>query len=484
MEKLALSDAHARWLEDVRKIPCELAAEVGVVSKGSNLGFEYRRNGTILYRKFRVERDGAKSFYIEPKGVELCLWNEDSIREPQPGAPLIITEGEIDALSFLAIGEGHVVSVPNGAAGRPGQGNINPVDDRQFAYLWDGAKLKAGLEGFSRIVLATDGDAPGYVLRDELAIRLGERRCWFVTYPAGTKDANEVLVRHGPEALARLLTDAKPMVPNRLVKFSDIPPEIEGEGYSTGWSELDRHLIIWPATLIVVTGTPGHGKSQWTIVVCANLARIHGLKGAILQFEDNPHRNRSDLLTYAKTWRGNHARYIDCEPVDWIDRMFRTIAPSTSVKAEDDYNLDWVSNAIEEAATRHDCKWVLIDPWNEIEHLWGVNETETAYTVRALKYLKTLARRLRITIFLVTHPTKAGQGKGIAEMTMSDVAGSYAWRAKADIGIIVHRDDEASSLTHIKVNKSKDYMRFGRPGIVRMGYVLTQATYRFVGYGI
>ena len=483
MENLTLSVDHARWLEDVRKIPCELAAEMGVVSKGPNLGFEYRRNGVFLFRKFRMERNGAKSFFIEPKGVELCLWNEDLIRDPQPGASLIITEGEPDALSFLTIGEGHVVSVPNGAAGRPGQGNINPVDDRQFAYLWEGAKLKPWLDGFDRIVLATDGDGPGSILRDELAIRLGERRCWFVTYPAGCKDANEVLVRHGRDALVAVLAAAKPMVPNKLVRFSELPPEIEGEGYSTGWSELDRHLVIWPATLIVITGTPGHGKSQWTIALCANLARVHGLKGAILQFEDNPHRNRVDLLTYARTWRG-HTAGIDCEPEEWIDRMFRTIAPSVSVKAEDDYNLDWVNHAIEEAATRHGCKWVLIDPWNEIEHLWGVNETETAYTVRALKYLKTLARRLRVTIFLVTHPTKAGQGKGIAEMTMSDIAGSYAWRAKADIGIIVHREDEASSYTNIKVNKSKDYMRFGRPGIVRMDYVLTQATYRFVGYGI
>ncbi len=88
----------------------------------------------------------AKTFWIEPKGAELCLWNEDCLREPSD-APLIITEGELDALSFLAAGATHVVSVPNGATlDKPGEGDIVPRDDRAFRYLWDGVKLKAGLQ--------------------------------------------------------------------------------------------------------------------------------------------------------------------------------------------------------------------------------------------------------------------------------------------------------------------------------------------------
>jgi len=139
MEKITLSPEHAEWLEAERKIPCELAAEMGVVSKGRNLAFQYRRDCVPLFSKVRQEiaKGGAssKTYWIEPKGAELFLWNEDSIREPQAGASLIITEGEIDALSFLSIGEGHVVSVPNGAPSRPGEGNIHPTDDRPFAYL-------------------------------------------------------------------------------------------------------------------------------------------------------------------------------------------------------------------------------------------------------------------------------------------------------------------------------------------------------------
>ena len=45
---LELSEEHARWLESVRKLPCELAAEMGIVSWGKRLVFEYRRQGEHL----------------------------------------------------------------------------------------------------------------------------------------------------------------------------------------------------------------------------------------------------------------------------------------------------------------------------------------------------------------------------------------------------------------------------------------------------
>lgn len=66
-------------------------------------------------------------------------------------------------------------------------------------------------------------DHKGHILRDELAIRLGRPHCWFVRYPKGCKDANEVLVKHCSDALQDMIASALPMVPSRLVSFSDIP---------------------------------------------------------------------------------------------------------------------------------------------------------------------------------------------------------------------------------------------------------------------
>jgi twinkle protein len=484
MGKLTLSEAHAQWLEDVRRIPCEIAAEMGIVSKGPNLAFEYRRNGLPVFIKVRREvvenGESTKTFWIEPKGSMLCLWNEDCLSEPSE-ATLIITEGEIDALSLLASGATHVVSVPNGSPlDKPGEGDIKPDEDNAFRYLWDGNKLKAGLKAFAKIIIATDDDQKGRVLRDELAIRLGRPRCWYVTYPAGCKDANEVLARHGADALQDMIADARPIVPSELVPFSAISPRAHDAVYSTGWQQLDENFIVVPRQLIVVTGVPNAGKSQFVLAVVCNLARLHGLKGAILQFEDNPERNRADLIRYATGWRERNG--IREDPVAWVNRMFLTIARNEDPEGAKDYDLAWLDRAIEEAATRHGCKWVVIDPWNEVEHLWGRQDTEATYLNRAIRHLRRAASRYQIAIFIVAHPTKDGGlgKKSWQDIDLYSVNGGAAWNNKADIGVVVWAEDTKKPERVVRICKSKDFARMGRPGAVTLRFQPAHATYTFV----
>lgn len=470
---MKLSTEHANWLAEERGIPQEIAEQAGVSTSNGKLAFDYQA--------FRKIRGTDKRFWMEPAGADLCLWNEKCLRDAvDPNVPLIITEGEIDALSFMTAGATNVVSVPNGSPYcEPGKGDIYPITDKAFKYLWDGNGLKSCLKPYRKIILATDGDHKGLVLRDELAIRLGRDRCYFVTYPDGCKDCNEVLLKHGVDGVNGLITDARPFVPSKLVKFSEVPEPVGVARYQTGWTGLDDHLVICPPELVIVTGVPGSGKSQWTLSLVANLARVHKLKGAILQFEDNVERNRRDLLRYAKGWRTAVKDTIDVEPVEWLDMMFCTIAPSEKLGDDDEFDLEWLESSIREAVCRHGAKWVLIDPWNEIEHVWKVNETETTYTNKALRDLKRLARHYQIAIIVVAHPSKAGgTQKGIKKMTLYDVSGSASWKNKADHGIIIHRDNPGDLVTQVKIDKSKDFMVMGRPGTVKMEFIPDKATYR------
>ena len=488
LAKLELSQQHADWLETVRKIPCEIAAEIGIVSRGKDLAFDFRRNGASLFRKMRKltrNEDGTegKTFFIEPSGVPLILFNEDCLSEPcGPDVPLIICEGELDAASWMVAGATRVVSVPNGAAGKPGEGDIVPSEDRQFAYLWDGDKLKPGLQRFSKIILATDADRAGGVLRDELAIRLDRSRCFVVEYPAGCKDANEVLTKYdnGVDLLLHMIDTAKPIVANRLVPLMDIPERGVRSIYSTGWEALNPHLMIAPPELVVVTGIPNSGKSQWTLAMCMNLARIHGLRGAILQFEDNPDRNKRDILKYAKAWSADGRSGIGADYREWARRMFVGISPKEDEDSDVEFDLKWLQVAIKEAATRHGCKWILIDPWNEVEHVWNIRENETSYTNQALRELKRIGRRYQIAIIIVAHPGKAADNKNLDELSLYDVSGSAAWKNKADHGIIIHRDKCDDSITLVKIDKSKDWATMGRPGIVKMQFAPERASFNVV----
>jgi twinkle protein len=158
--------------------------------------------------------------------------------------------------------------------------------------------------------------------------------------------------------------------------------------------------------------------------------------------------------------------------------MFKTISPSEELDEDASFTLSWLDDKIQEAATRHDCRWIVIDPWNEIEHLWGRQDTEASYLNRALKHLKRLARRFQITIVIVAHPTKeGGKAMSINDASLYDVNGGAVWNNKADVGVIVWADNIASPERQIKVDKSKNFVRFGRPGIVRMRFDPRQSTF-------
>ena len=185
-------------------------------------------------------------------------------------------------------------------------------------------------------------------------------------------------------------------------------------------------------------------------------------------------------MKYAKSWAGDERAGVGADYHDWARKMFWGISPKEDEDGEVNFDLKWLQTAIEEAATRHGCKWVLIDPWNEIEHVWNIRENETTYTNTALREIKRIARRFQIAIIIVAHPGKSADAKLLEDMSLYDVSGSASWRNKADHGIIIHRDKSDTSMTYVKVDKSKDWSTMGRPGTVKMQFVPERASFNIV----
>lgn len=477
----------ATWLETERKIPAEVASRCGVVTINGSPAFEYRKDGRLQYRKIRIEEEGGKSFRRDRKGVETCMFLEHILQEdPDLSSPLVICEGELDALALVAAGIGNVVSVPDGAQlDELGQGKIIPEDDKAFGWLWDENGLKPHLAQFQRVVLATDMDRKGRILREELAVRFERWKCDVVVLPAGCKDANEVLVKLGASALYDAVRSARPLVPNTLVPFGDLPTMGTGEMFSSGFKMIDDGMKFnfMPPELTVITGAPGSGKSEFAVCLGANLAHYHGLPGAILQFEDRSQRVGETLMRYAM---GNVNGVEDRTGARaWVDRWFRTIEPEQNLSDDVDYSLEWLKSTLREARVRHGCRWVILDPWNELDHMWDRSMTEAQYVNDALRKLKRISRSLGIILMIVVHPSKdGGRAKDIVDRDLYDIAGAAAWANKADHGFIIHRPDHAKSEVYIKLAKSKDHLSMGTPGIVQMQYVPSGAKYRGIKMGI
>ena len=487
-DRLELSMDHATLLEERRGIPPEIAAQVGIVSHGKAIGFQYRRNGALRFTKFRGP---DKKFWIEPSGVKLFLWNLDCCQHLiSTGGTLVINEGEIDSASCIAAGFPCSVSVPNGAPQERGSGDVIPGEDTRFSYLWDEhGRLIPELGNAGKIILATDSDGPGQNLAAELALRLGPDRCFLAQYPKDCKDANEVLVKHGLEALRSALQTAIALVPDKLVDWDQLPPRTKADGLGTGWRTLDPHLKLTFPELIVVTGKPGAGKSRWALAWVMNLARLHGVRSSYVSLEDSADRLKRHTISYARAWEGSdvtdsHGEITtpipNGEAAQWLKHHMRFISPS--VGEEDTRDLEWLKRIIWEAACRHDCKIIVLDPWNELEHMWdrrGVGVDE--YINQALRELKRLGRRYGITIVIIAHPDKAGgRNETIEEMTLYSISGGAAWKNKADGGIIIAQETNSEGSTGnsiVKIDKRKDWDTMGIPGTVVLKFDSARGLY-------
>lgn len=486
MDTLAQRDPYD-LLHLKRRIGRETCQDLGIELHGNTLSFVFHTmHGSIAFTK---KRGPNKNFWIEPAGARLCLWNlHNLVKAPASpagvGDTLVITEGEIDAASVVEAGwpVECVTSVPNGAPNKPGSGDIIPAADRQFSYLWDedGVGLHPALARFKRFIIWTDNDQPGHILRDELAVRLGPDKCYVVPVTQGCKDANDVLVQHGIVPVRKALNEAYPLISDKLVALSRIPEAGERDRLLSGWSILDHNLVLCPPELVVVTGVPGAGKSAWTLQWLLNLTRIYGVKGAVCNLEDDMQRTRTEVTEYGRRFKDavvppgkrNTCKEAHDEGYDWADRYLRFVAPS--VEEDDNRDLDWLHDTIAEAACRHNVRWILIDPWNEVEHLWASNINESVYLNNALRDLKRLARKFNLAIVIIAHPDKAGgRNEGIDDMTLYSIHGGATWKNKADHGIIIGRETSDGGLTGntiVKVDKSKNHRTMGHPGAQALGF--------------
>ena len=473
-----MDDRTAHWIEE-RGISVEIAAEHGLTSLNGHPAFRFTdESGKLLYHKVRIARDGSKTFRRDRKGVPAALFNLACLAEdlPHEETPLIICEGEIDCLSWIAAGATHVVSVPDGAQREEaGQGDIDPLQDTGFAWLWgDDGRLLPGLRKFRKVIIATDDDRAGEVLKEELAIRLGTNRCWQLRkgYGDGCKDANDALRAYGVDHLMNLLSDVKPFIPVDIIDMVSVASS-DRQCWDIGWQHLRDKIKITTPELMIVTGEPGAGKSQWAYSLMLEMARLYRMNGFYLQFEDHPSRLKKDALAYAAAWSArNQPNHPNCgdDPEAWVSTRIYTVAPPEVGEEEPEQTLEWVKDKIEAAVYQKGCKIVILDPWNEIEHCWERNLTETQYTNKALKQLKGWARRLNICLIIVTHPSKAIQSKEIQDINLYDISGSSAWNNKADHGVVLKRvedpedPDRPTNFVDVKVTKSKDWETMGVPG--------------------
>jgi twinkle protein len=407
--------------------------------------FNYYEEGRLVNTKFR---DAEKNFRMVA-GAEVIPYNIDGIK----GTPeCIITEGEIDALSYAEIGRTDVISAPTGA-------NRN--------LTWMDRFVKTHLEDKRVIYIAVDADRKGEELGKELIRRLGAGRCRTVAYPQECKDANEALVRFGSEALRRTLEEAVEIPLEGVFTIRDVGEELRRlfekgmeRGAETGWKNFDRYCTFETGRLLVITGIPGTGKSEFTDELTMRLNLLHGWKAAYFSPENTPLTYHLRKLMEKVT--GQRFREGCMKEADYVKGEAYLAGNYSFILPKENFTVENILATAEELVARKGIKILGIDPFNRFEHQIPKGETETQYISAVLDKFTNFAVRNDCLVILVAHPRKMYKEPGAPRdpvPTLYDINGSAAFYNKCDFGLTVERDYKAGA-TRIHIQK----MRFRHLG--------------------
>lgn len=426
--------------------------------QANTVQFNYYRDGQLINVKYRT---GDKCFKL-CSGAELIPYNIDSIKGERE---CIVTEGEMDALSFYEVGRHDVISVPNGA-----NANLDYLDDFIEDYF----------EDKETIYIAVDTDAKGVLLRDELLRRFGADRCRVLDFGDDCKDANELLMAHGKESLLHCIAEAPEIKIEGVFTVSDFEQSLDAifefglqKGVTMGHENVDRLISFETKRLCMVTGYPASGKSEFIDEMAERLNMRYGWRFAYFSPENAPlayHASKLIEKFTGKHFDQKHLSYGEYKQVkEHLENNFFFISP-------EDYKLETILEKAKYLVRRKGIKALVIDPYNRLEDERG-GMKETDYISIMLDRLTKFAQQNDILIILMAHPTKPAKSRDgrIDPPTLYDISGSAHFFNKTDFGIVVHRDKSNNSV-EIRIEKVK-FRHLGQPGVAYMKYNLNNGRY-------
>ena len=443
-----LSDNAIKWFE-ARGISQKTLTELKV-SEGpewmpqtngtvNTIQFNYFINDQLINTKFR---DGRKNFKLV-KGAEKVFYNLNSIVNTDW---CVIVEGEMDALSLYEVGIHNVVSVPNGAT-------LNRLN---LDYLDNCIEY---FEDKSKIILATDSDEAGENLKQELIRRFGAEVCWMADFGIH-KDANDLLIADGRNALINAIHNASAVPLENVVTVKDINDELEEfihegfkPGYQVGLDNFDSIFSTYTGQFITVTGVPSSGKSDFVDRMAVGYQMKYGWKTAFASPENKPtflHAHK--LIRKIGGWM---PKKEDLGGDKW-NRCFEVVDDNFYFIEAERYDLDAVLKKGAELVKRKGIKCLVIDPYNKVKMKGAGDLSITDATMEYLAKIEAFAKKYDVLVIIVAHPTKMYKKDDgtIDEPTMYNIKGGGEWYDASYHGLLVHRN-YTNNTVKVKVLKVK-----------------------------
>ena len=434
-----------------------------------SLCFPFVKDGTIVNAKYRpidpTGFDDDLKTFAQETGAEPIWYGLDWCKD---AGNIVIVEGEFDALTFRQIGYQAVLSVPSGSP------KTHKEVTSKFDFFTSGERV---LKEATNVIIAIEQDGPGNIMAEEIARRVGKDKCYRVFYPDDCKDANDVLRKHGADALDMMVKQA-PIFPtagivsplelrNRVLHFRQhgLPP-----GFECGFPSLDLLYKAVPGQTTITVGVPTHGKTTVADTIMLGWAIRNKWVVAIFTPENYPQElYMVNLLQKVKKKRFEEFTTEEVERgLEWLDTHVKLIQPDTPTLSE-------IRDRMEFLVQREGARALIVDPWTEVQIEPGFG-TQNDFIKSKLTNIRQHARDWDYHLYIDVHPRKMNEQKDVDGVSRTDKPSAYDimdsshFANKGDIIMSVWRDPTVDcSPIELSVVKAR-HRRYGRRGTMLMEY--------------
>lgn len=395
------------------------------------------QNGEIISQKIRAAN---KEFATRGKHKSDSLYLKHLW---SGGKRIVITEGEIDALSVMQVqgGKWPVVSLGSGAQVAKKTLSAN------YEYL----------DQFEEIILMFDMDEAGRKAVEEAAPVLPAGKVKVAVLPY--KDANECLVNGDTEAIINQIFNANPWVPDGVVSAASMKERVqqhletaESVGLLFDGCEglNERTLGTHGGEVVMVTSGSGMGKSTFVRQQALAWGNKHGKRVGMAMLEESAEETVEDIL-------GLHCGFrLRQSPLEFkrefvtsgsYDLAFSEVFGSDRFHLYDSFAEAETERLLAKLAYMRmglDCDVIILD---HISIVVSASEEsdERKMIDRLMTKLKSFAKSSGVILVVVCHLKNPTKGKAHEEgrpISITDLRGSGALRQLSDTIIALERNQQ------------------------------------------
>jgi twinkle protein len=242
---------------------------------------------------------------------------------------------------------------------------------------------------------------------------------------------------------------------------------------TTGFDTLDKNIKLAKGYMMINTGYPSSGKSEFLDAILVNMALLHGWKTMYFSPENFP--TEEHMAKIGEKYIGTNLRsFTNTQDSDALEFMHEYYS---WMDIEDPYLDSILGHAMEQKA-KHGLDCLVIDPWNNVYHeRGGLREDE--YLSECLDKILRFARVNKIFLAIVAHPKNPQKDKN-GQYPIPDlycISGGAMWRNKADYGVCYHRPNMAEPRLEVMIQKIKQKW-MGKVGVETFDYDLLSGRFK------